>query len=88
MINSVDDDGSGQIEFREFCLLIKNSNKDEQTAKLNKFFKDLSNGSLGSKDLSFNVIYSDIRRKYMMERFVGDDEQRKKGKRILENVGA
>ena len=28
MIDSVDDDNSGQIEFREFCLLIKNANKN------------------------------------------------------------
>ena len=56
MIASVDEDGSGQIEFDEFLMIIKNSDGDEKTIKINKFFKDMSNGVLGSKDLSFNII--------------------------------
>ena len=50
---------------------------------INRFFKDLSNGSLGNKDLSFNVIYSNMRRKYMMDRFVGEGQSKLQGKRIL-----
>ena len=42
MIDAVDVDGSGQIEFDEFLLIIKNSNADEKTAKINKFFKDMT----------------------------------------------
>ena len=53
LVNSVDSDGSGQIEFDEFLLIIKNSDGNAKTAKINKFFKDMSNGLLGSKDLSF-----------------------------------
>ena len=57
MIDEVDEDGSGMIEFDEFLLIIKNSNGgDSKTAKINKFFKDMSNDVLGSKDLSFNII--------------------------------
>lgn len=57
MIDEVDEDGSGMIEFDEFLLIIKNSDKNNsKTAKINKFFKDMSNNVLGSKDLSFNII--------------------------------
>ena len=68
MIDSVDEDGSGMIEFDEFLLIIKNSDKaNDKTAKINKFFKDVSNNVLGSKDLSFNIIVQNIRRQYMMD---------------------
>ena len=64
MIDEVDEDGSGMIEFDEFLLIIKNSNTkgNSKTAKINKFFKDVSNNVLGSKDLSFNIIVQNIRR--------------------------
>jgi Ca2+-binding EF-hand superfamily protein len=45
MIEDVDEDGSGQIEFGEFLEIIKNSDTNEQTAKINKFFKDMSGGN-------------------------------------------
>ena len=55
IILSVDDDGD--IEFPEFLAIIKSPPEDDndQTALINKFFKDMSNGQLGNKDLSFNV---------------------------------
>ena len=56
MVEAVDEDGSGMIEFDEFLLIIKNSDANEKTAKINKFFKDMSNNVLGTKDLSFNII--------------------------------
>lgn len=62
MVNEVDEDGSGMIEFDEFLLIIKNSDASEKTAKINKFFKDMSNNVLGTKDLSFNIIVQSIRR--------------------------
>lgn len=44
MIDSVDEDHSGQIEFPEFLGIIKNSDGSEKTAKINKFFKDMTSG--------------------------------------------
>jgi Ca2+-binding EF-hand superfamily protein len=38
MIASVDDDGSGMIEFPEFLGIIKNSDGNLKTAKINEFF--------------------------------------------------
>jgi len=91
MIMSVDDDGSGMIEFPEFLEIIKNSDANEKTAKINKFFKDMSNGTLGKnesmKDLSFNLIVQTIRRKHMMDAIVGTGNVKEDGMRILVNVG-
>lgn len=56
MIDAVDDDGSGMIEFPEFLNIIKNSDGNEKTGKINKFFKDMTSGELKSKDLSFNML--------------------------------
>lgn len=44
MIDLVDEDGSGMIEFTEFLGIIKNSDGSEKTAKINKFFKDMTSG--------------------------------------------
>lgn len=44
MINAVDEDKSGMIEFHEFLTIIKNSDGNEKTAKINKFFKDMTSG--------------------------------------------
>ena len=38
MIATVDDDGSGMIEFPEFLSIIKNSDGNLKTAKINEFF--------------------------------------------------
>jgi len=56
IVREVDEDGSGMIEFDEFLLIIKNSDSNEKTAKIHTFFKNMSNGTLGNRDLSFNVL--------------------------------
>lgn len=55
MIDSVDTDHSTQIEFGEFLHIIKGSNTSDKTAKINKFFKDMTSGSLGSDGVSFTM---------------------------------
>ena len=42
MIEKVDDDGSGQIEFPEFLNIVKGNENDESTKKITAFFKDLT----------------------------------------------
>ena len=44
MVDAVDEDGSGQIEFQEFLSIIKNSDGNEKMGKINKFFKDMTSG--------------------------------------------
>lgn len=82
MIDDVDDDGSGQIEFAEFLLIIKGSegSKNEKSEKINQFFKDMSQGKIGShnrkKSLpSFNQIVMEIRRKKMVEFFIDPEKE-------------
>ncbi len=55
MIDHVDSDKSGQIEFEEFLSIIKGSNASDKTAKINKFFKDMTTGKLASEGISFNM---------------------------------
>ncbi len=44
MVDAVDEDGSGMIEFDEFLTIIKNSDGDQKMSKINKFFKDMTSG--------------------------------------------
>lgn len=62
MIRDVDDDGSGFIEFPEFLQIIKNADGNEKLAVINKFFKELTSGKLGGKNISFPVLVQNMRR--------------------------
>jgi Ca2+-binding EF-hand superfamily protein len=66
MIDQVDDDGTGAIEFEEFLCIIKNASPGHENghmdkegrdrdAGVDKFFKDMANGKVGKKDLSFGL---------------------------------
>ena len=80
MINEVDEDGSGEIEFDEFLLIIKNSNTKNKSSKINKFFKDMTNNTLGFKgsdSLSFTMVVQGIRRGYMMDAITGEKNTEK-----------
>lgn len=57
MVEEVDDDGSGCIEFPEFLNILSNSGGDPNgsAAEMTKFFKQLSQGKIGSDDMSFNM---------------------------------
>ncbi len=55
MIELVDEDGSGMIEFSEFLSIINDSGETEKTNLLRDFFKELAQGRLGTKDASFPV---------------------------------
>jgi centrin-2 len=48
MLDEIDDDGSGEIEFKEFLLILKSSsNSSQDTSLIKQFFKDLSSGQIG-----------------------------------------
>lgn len=56
MIDNVDEDRSGMIEFNEFLDIINLGSTDSDgDFSVNKFFKDMANGKMGKKDLSFNM---------------------------------
>lgn len=87
MITEVDEDRSGQIEFDEFLMIIKNSDASSKNAKINKFFKDMSMGKLGGKDLNFSVFVNSIKRKYMLDNFLSKKREEKQvGSRIFRNM--
>lgn len=89
MVDLVDEDGSGKIEFGEFLSIIKNADANEKTAKINKFFKDLTNGNLnsGSEDISFYLLVQRMRRNYLMDGLMSDNREKKEfGQKILKNV--
>lgn len=89
MIEAVDKDGTGEIEFEEFLMIIKDQklgHDAKNDSKINKFFKDMSNGKIGSQDLNFHIIVQDIRRRYMMNGLLGNEEEKKYGQVILNNV--
>lgn len=66
MIDKIDDDGSGEIEFNEFLVLLKHTEKGAgDTSLIKQFFKDLTSGIIGEEDLSFNMVYYNIRRQNM-----------------------
>ena len=72
MIDEIDDDGSGEIEFKEFLLILKSSSKGiNDTTQIKQFFKDLAGDKIGQDDLSFNMVYANIRRENMQQRFYG-----------------
>lgn len=41
-----DDDGSGEIDFGEFCHIIKKSDRDDKSQQIYEFFKQMTKGSL------------------------------------------
>lgn len=87
MVDSVDEDGSGQIEFNEFLSIIKNTDGDQKIGKINKFFKEVTSGTLAETDLSFNLLIQKLRREYLMDAIMSPDPSKKDfGDKILKNV--
>lgn len=85
MVDLVDEDGSGKIEFGEFLSIIKNQS-DDRTQKINRFFKDMASGSLAGSDLSFNLLVQKLRRDYMLDAIMSPDPSKREfGERILAN---
>ena len=90
LISSVDDDGSGRIEFSEFLRIIHNKSKlkTQGNKKITTFFKQLANDKLGGdsdlKHFSFKTIMDIIRRKNLLKAFLSSDpEEKKEGEKVL-----
>lgn len=90
LISSVDDDGSGRIEFGEFLRIIHNKSKlkTKGNEKITKFFKQLANDKLGSdsdlKHFEFKTIMGIMRRKNLLKAFLAKDgDEKKEGEKVL-----
>lgn len=83
MVDVVDRDGSGQIEFEEFLSILKGSSGNEQ---MMKFFRGLIDGTLikESKSVPLKLLINTYRRRMMMDAMMSrDPERREKGERIM-----
>lgn len=77
MIELVDEDGSGMIEFNEFLSIIKDSGENEKTKLIRDFFKDLAQGKLGTKDVSFPLFVCKNRRRHLMDAIYSDNLEKR-----------
>ena len=88
MVDRVDDDGSGEIEFKEFLRIVKGDENDPASNRLMGFFKDMFTGKFGDKQVSFPVLVQQIQREAMMNAVsTGDTSERDYGKKIMKNIG-
>ena len=90
LISSVDDDGSGRIEFGEFLRIIHNKSKlkTQGNKKITTFFKQLANDKLGGdsdlQHFSFKTIMDIMRRKNLLKAFLSKNpEEKKEGEKVL-----
>ena len=90
LIASVDDDGSGRIEFGEFLRIIHNKSKlkTQGNKKITSFFKQLASDKLGGdsdlKHFSFKTIMDIMRRKNLLKAFLSKNpEEKKEGEKVL-----
>lgn len=90
MVDAVDDDGSGCIEFPEFLDILKGSGSSESTKEMATFFKKLTTGEIGSKDISFSLFVQRSKRKHLMTAILGNkgSPEKRKGLTILGNIKA
>ena len=89
LIQCVDDDGSGKIEFNEFLRIIHNKSKKKSKGKNNEniknFFKQLtSNGFQGLNNFSFKTVMFILRRQNILKTFLGkNDAEKGEGEKTL-----
>ena len=87
LIDLVDEDGSGEIEFNEFLSILKNNSGGEQSRAIKVFFEGLAQGKFGSTEIPFSNYVLEQRRRSIIDAFRSQDQVKKeKGKRILRNV--
>jgi centrin-1 len=90
LIMSVDDDGSGRIEFDEFLRIIHNKSKKKAKGneKITNFFKNLAKDNIGNdtdlKHFSFKTIMGILRRDNLLKAFLADKKKDKDdGEKVL-----
>lgn len=90
LIMSVDDDGSGRIEFEEFLRIIHNKSKkkDKGNEKITTFFQNLANNKVSKEydlsNFSFETAMKIIRRDNLLKAFMGNSSDEKEdGKKML-----
>ena len=83
LIRSVDDDGSGRIEFDEFLRIIHNKSKKKEKGneKITTFFKNLANNNVSKEhnleEFSFKTSMNILRRDNLLKAFFGANDDDK-----------
>lgn len=54
LVDLVDEDSSGMIEFGEFLDIVLNKSGDEKASVITEFFKNLTNGKYETRGLAFS----------------------------------
>ena len=94
LVEMVDEDETGEIEFDEFLLImrsIKKNDGDKKDSSLAQFFQDMINGDFKKmgdmeNDMPFTLNFSQYRRKRILDAIMlNDGETREKGKKIMNN---
>ena len=85
LVELVDEDGSGEVEFNEFVDIILNKCGDEKADTITTFFKNLTSGVYETRSLSFTNWVLKERRSHLINAILLDknDERRVKGRSIL-----
>lgn len=86
LVNKVDSDCSGIIEFEEFLNVLKNAKTTNGGNTLIQFFKDLTDGKIfgNFQDLPFQLLLSGRRRELMMQSYLAKSNGTKeKGYKVL-----
>ena len=86
MVDLVDEDGSGMIEFGEFLDIILNKSGDGKTFAITNFFKNLTNGKYNTGGLAFPNWVLKEQRLHLKNAITLDkqDQRRSKGVRIMQ----
>lgn len=93
LVNTVDEDGTGEIEFEEFLLIMRSIKKnDGQTdSNLYEFFRDMVKGDFDKmgdmdNDIPFKLNFSQYRRKRILDSIMcPPGEKKDKGSKIMNN---
>jgi len=88
IVDSVDDDQSGQIEFKEFLKIIAGTQENKGDTAIIDFFKDMISGRLAggkiSNKLPFDLIISTVRRRKLMNAMMaGDTREKGEGEKVM-----
>ena len=65
MVEAVDEDGSGEIEFPEFLDIVKGKGGSEKTKVITEFFQALTNGQFDTKEIAFPNYILEQRRHHL-----------------------
>ena len=54
LVEQVDEDGSGEIEFPEFISIISAKDENDNASPITRFFKNLVSGKYNTNEMAFN----------------------------------